>query len=195
MEMSFLCSIGHLMAGSGIKELFQMIYAPKAVEQIMSGKAISRAVRAHLLLDTVLNELLLSKSMEVSKTTPNHQTRRRVPTQIWKLPSRTMTSWWPWQRTSRKWRMMKPLQGSKPSATATWKHWRKTQRPVCGYNTSIWYGSSVSSSEPNGWATDISILKPYRRFFHTWPSLATRCMQSPPAFISVPWLTCLMIIV
>ena len=54
MEMSFLGSIGHLMAGSGIKKLFEMIYAPKGVEQIMSGKAISRAVRAHLLLDTVL---------------------------------------------------------------------------------------------------------------------------------------------
>ena len=81
MEMSFLGSIGHLMAGSGIKELFEM-NAPKAVEQIMSGKAISRAVRAHLLLDTVLNGLLLSKSMELSKTTPNHQTRHRVPTQI-----------------------------------------------------------------------------------------------------------------
>ena len=44
MEMSFLGSIGHLMTGSGIKELFEMIYAPKAVEQIMSGKAISRGV-------------------------------------------------------------------------------------------------------------------------------------------------------
>ena len=30
----------------------------------MSGKAISRAVRAHILLDTVLNGLLLSKSMD-----------------------------------------------------------------------------------------------------------------------------------
>ena len=131
---------------------------------------------------------------ELSKTTPNHQTRHRVPTQIWNLPSRSMTCWWPWQRTPRKWRMMKPLQWSKPSATATWKHWRKTQRPVCGYNTSIWYGFSVTSSEPNGLATGISILKLYRRCFRTWPFLATRCMQSPPAFISVRWLTCLMII-
>ena len=40
MEMSFLGSIGHLMTRSGIKELFENIYAPKAVEQIMSGKAI-----------------------------------------------------------------------------------------------------------------------------------------------------------
>ena len=65
MEMSFLGSIGHLMTGSGFKELFEMIYAPKAVEQIMSGKAISRAVRVHLMLDAVLNGLLLSKSMGV----------------------------------------------------------------------------------------------------------------------------------
>ena len=65
MEMSFLSRIGHLMAGSGIKELFEMIYARKAVKQIMSGKAISRAVCAHLLLDAVLNGLLLYKSMDV----------------------------------------------------------------------------------------------------------------------------------
>ena len=42
-----------------------MIYARKAVKQIMSGKAISRAVCAHLLWDAVLNGLLLSKSMDV----------------------------------------------------------------------------------------------------------------------------------
>ncbi len=65
MEMSFLGSIDHLMTGSGIKELFENIYAPKAVEQIMSGKAISRAVRVHLMLDAVLKGLLLSKSMDV----------------------------------------------------------------------------------------------------------------------------------
>ena len=65
MEMSFLGSNGHLMAGSGINDLFEMIYARKAVEQILSGKAISRAVRAHLLLDAVLNGLLLSKSKNV----------------------------------------------------------------------------------------------------------------------------------
>ena len=70
MEMIFLGSIGHLMAGSGIKELFENIYAPKAVEQIMSGKAISRAVRVHLMLDAVLNGLLLSKSMDVPLPCP-----------------------------------------------------------------------------------------------------------------------------
>ena len=66
MDMSIIGSIGHLMSGSGIKELFEMIYARIAVKQIMSGKAISRVVCAHLLLDAVLNGLLLSKSMDVS---------------------------------------------------------------------------------------------------------------------------------
>ena len=65
MEMSLLGSICHLMTGSGIRELFENIYAPKDVEQIMSGKAISRAVRVHLMLDAVINALLLSKSMDV----------------------------------------------------------------------------------------------------------------------------------
>ena len=65
MEMSFLGIISHIMAGSGFKELLELIYAPKVVEQIMTGKAISRAVRAHLLLDAVLNGLLLSKSLDV----------------------------------------------------------------------------------------------------------------------------------
>ena len=67
MEMSFLSIIGHIMAGSGIKELFEMIklYAPKAVKQIISGKAISRAVCAHLLLDAFLNGRLLYKSIDV----------------------------------------------------------------------------------------------------------------------------------
>ena len=58
---------------------------------------------------------------------------------------------------------------------------RKIQRPVCGYITSIRYGFSVSISEPNGWATGISILKLCRRCFRTWPLLTTRCMQSPPS--------------
>ena len=55
MEMSFLGSIGHLMAGSGIKELFEMIYPPKAVEQNHVRKGDLERVRAHLLLDAVLN--------------------------------------------------------------------------------------------------------------------------------------------
>ena len=65
-EMSFIGSIGHLIAESGLKELLELIYAPNAVEHIVTGKAIARAVRAHLLVDAVLNTLILSKALGVS---------------------------------------------------------------------------------------------------------------------------------
>ena len=65
-EMSFIGSIGHLIAESGLKELLELIYAPNAVEHILTGKAIARAVRAHLLVDAVLNTLILSKALGVS---------------------------------------------------------------------------------------------------------------------------------
>ena len=58
-EMSFLGSVGHLMAGSGLSQILECIYA--SVEHLMSGKAISRAVRGHLLVDRVLTGLLLEK--------------------------------------------------------------------------------------------------------------------------------------
>ena len=53
-EMSFIGSIGHLIAESGLKELLELIHATNAVKQIRTGKAIARAVRAHLLVDVVL---------------------------------------------------------------------------------------------------------------------------------------------
>ena len=58
MEMSFLGSIGHLMTVSGLQELLELIYTPNAVDHIITGKAVSRPVRTHILLDAVLNALL-----------------------------------------------------------------------------------------------------------------------------------------
>jgi hypothetical protein len=40
MEMSFLGSIGHLMSGSGLAELLELIYAPHTVPHILSGTGI-----------------------------------------------------------------------------------------------------------------------------------------------------------
>ena len=40
-EMSFLGCICHLMAGSGLKELLGVIYASNAVDDMLTGKAIS----------------------------------------------------------------------------------------------------------------------------------------------------------
>ena len=63
--MSFLGSIGHLMAGYGLREVLELIYASNAVDHIMAGKAISRAVRAHLIVNAALNVLLYSEALEV----------------------------------------------------------------------------------------------------------------------------------
>lgn len=62
--MSFLGSLGHLMGGSGLRELMETVYAPNACDHILSGKAISRAVRAHLLVDGALNALLHSEALD-----------------------------------------------------------------------------------------------------------------------------------
>ena len=45
--------------------MLELIYACNAVDHIMTGKAISRAVRAHLIVDAALNALLYSQALEV----------------------------------------------------------------------------------------------------------------------------------
>lgn len=65
MQMSFLGSIGHFMAGSGLEELPEVVYAGKTVCHMMSGKAVSRAVRGHMLVDAALNTMLLADAYNV----------------------------------------------------------------------------------------------------------------------------------
>ena len=60
-EMSFLGSIGHLMKGSGIEDLLKVIYESNTVDHILSGKAVSRAVRGHFIVDASLHSLLAAK--------------------------------------------------------------------------------------------------------------------------------------
>ena len=64
MLTSFLGSIGHLMAGTGLQELLEVIFAGNTVAHILSGKAVARAIRGHLLLDSVLHTLLLCNLFE-----------------------------------------------------------------------------------------------------------------------------------
>jgi len=64
-EMSFLGSVGHLMAESGLKELLELAYASNAVDHMLTGKAISRAVRGHLLVCAVLNTLLFAAAFGI----------------------------------------------------------------------------------------------------------------------------------
>ena len=65
-EMSFLGAIGHLMAGSGLQDVMELVYAANAVVHMMTGKAIARAVRAHLLVDGVLNAMIVSDALDVA---------------------------------------------------------------------------------------------------------------------------------
>ena len=79
-EMSFLGCVGSLIAGSGLKEILEMIYAPNAVEHILTGKAIARIVRAHLLVDAAVNTLIISKALKVP--IPNLQDKSDDPPSV-----------------------------------------------------------------------------------------------------------------
>jgi len=64
-EMRFLGCIGRLIARPGSKVILEMIYAPNAVEHILTSKAIARAVHAHLLVDAAVDTPIVSKALKV----------------------------------------------------------------------------------------------------------------------------------
>ena len=61
-EMSFLGCIGHLMSGSGLNEVMQTVYAANSVVHMLSGKAVQRAIRGHMLIDNALTVLLIESA-------------------------------------------------------------------------------------------------------------------------------------
>lgn len=63
--MSFLGSIGHFMFDMELKELLEVIYADNTVPHILSGKVVSRALRAHALTELALYALITSEMFEV----------------------------------------------------------------------------------------------------------------------------------
>ena len=59
--MSFMGSIGKLMKGSGLEELLETVYGENTVQHIMmTGKAVSRALRGHFLAEAALMNNLIS---------------------------------------------------------------------------------------------------------------------------------------
>ena len=52
--MSFMGSIGSMMKGSGLEEALETVYGPNAVAHMISGKAISRALRGHFLVEAAI---------------------------------------------------------------------------------------------------------------------------------------------
>jgi hypothetical protein len=56
-----LGSIGSMMKGSGLEEALEPVYGPNAVAHVISGKAVSRALRGHFLVEAALvNKLMLA---------------------------------------------------------------------------------------------------------------------------------------
>ena len=53
------------MAGCGLEELLEVVYAVNTVCHMMPGKAVSRAVRGHMLVDAALNTMLLADAYNV----------------------------------------------------------------------------------------------------------------------------------
>ena len=78
LQMSFLGAIGYLMAGSGLQEIMELVYAPNAVVHILSGKAYARAVRAHLLVDAALKALLLADAFQVPQVLVHQEVQTAV---------------------------------------------------------------------------------------------------------------------
>ena len=68
-EMSFLGCIGKLMENTGLTELLSTVYAPNTVGHMLNGKAISRAIRGHILVNDSLETLLVEQSF--ADTQPN----------------------------------------------------------------------------------------------------------------------------
>ena len=64
-ETSYLGTIGHPMQNTGLNEAFEIVYGDNAVRQEICGKEVARAHRGHFLLDTALNILLLSDSLQL----------------------------------------------------------------------------------------------------------------------------------
>ena len=54
MLMSFLGSRAKLMVSSGLEEVLEEIYSEDTVKHIFSGKAVARALRAHMLTQSAL---------------------------------------------------------------------------------------------------------------------------------------------
>ena len=71
MGMSFLGSIGHLMQGSGLSNVFQLIYAELSLPKIMDGKDVSRTTRANIILYGTLVGLILIKQFKIDATNLN----------------------------------------------------------------------------------------------------------------------------
>ena len=62
--MNLLGAIGTLMDGTGLKDILETVYGENTVVHMMSGKAVQRAFRGHLLVDQSHTRQIVAKIME-----------------------------------------------------------------------------------------------------------------------------------
>ena len=65
--MSFIGCIGHIMDGSGLQEVLEQIYASDSGVHMLSGKAISRAIRGLFIVECALYYILLKEIVNESQ--------------------------------------------------------------------------------------------------------------------------------
>ena len=65
--MNLLGVTGTLMEGTGLSNILETVYGGNTVGHMMTGKAVQRALRGHLLVDKCLHSQLIT---EVSNTNP-----------------------------------------------------------------------------------------------------------------------------
>ena len=59
--MSFMGSIGYMMNGSGLEEVWRQMHAENTVPHLISDKAYLRALRGHVLVHSALDNILLDE--------------------------------------------------------------------------------------------------------------------------------------
>ena len=59
--MFFLGGIGAIMEGCALAEKLGTMYAPNSVVHILEGKAYARALKCHVLIETMLHQILFNK--------------------------------------------------------------------------------------------------------------------------------------
>ena len=63
--------IGYLMANTGLSDILEdiyiyiYIYGESTVNQMLIGKAYSRALRGHLIVDQVLRNIIFERAMQI----------------------------------------------------------------------------------------------------------------------------------
>ncbi|KAJ8890297.1 hypothetical protein PR048_009805 [Dryococelus australis] len=65
--MYFLGVIGDLMTGSGLEDVLQTVYGSNTDNHILTGKAVSRDFRGHMLVDSALSSIILSDILSEEK--------------------------------------------------------------------------------------------------------------------------------